>query len=290
MLTKRASLSSNHRMHPRTNHGVTRLVFPMMRMFRGLVIYLALLLLALSSSIAAAQPLHHAQSPERLKAAFTNLKSTPNSRTAQHHYLTAFPHSFTRFQAYFGAGGALADGYECDYIFALSTLQSHHVAEVGSLLVGLSKDAKLQGNAPNCLHNVMANYGSHFTKSFAAFLHQLSPQQREQLINFLADVESANYPEYRTIIQNLKGLNESDLAKEFQQAQAERSKQSRRQGNLGDFGNPGYPPSPGHPTASQIGVDFRWCHPSLIPDWRGVQRSIPNWRRVQDIRGWSWFS
>jgi hypothetical protein len=48
------------------------------------------------------------------------------------------------------------------------------------------------------------------------------------LIYFLADIESANYPEYQGIIQNLKGLNESELAKEFQQAQAERSKQSRR--------------------------------------------------------------
>jgi hypothetical protein len=107
-------------------------------------------------------------------------------------------------------------------------LQGHHVAEVGSLLVQLSKDAEYQGNAPSCLHNVMANYGSRYTKRFAILLHQLSPQERGQLINFLADVESANYPEYRAIIQNLKGLNESDLAKEFQQAQAERTKQSRR--------------------------------------------------------------
>ena len=197
-------------------------------MFRGLAIYLALLLLAPSSSLATAQPLHRAQSPEKLQAAFNSLKANPNGRTAQHHYLKAFPHSFKRFQAYFGAGGALADGNECDYIFALSALQSHHVAEVGSLLVQLSKDAEHQGNAPSCLHNVMANYGSHFTKSFAAFLHQLSSQEREQLINFLADVESAHYPEYQAIIQNLKGLNEPELAKEFQQAQAERSKQSHR--------------------------------------------------------------
>jgi hypothetical protein len=198
----------------------------MKRMSRGFVISLALLLLAVSSPVAAAQPLHHAQSPERLKAAFTSLKAVPNSRTAQHHYLKAFPHSYKRFQAYFGAGGALADGNECDYIFALSALQGHHVAEVGSLLVQLSKDAEYLGNAPSCLHNVMANYGSRFTKSFAVYLHQLAPQKRGQLINFLADVESANYPEYQAIIQNLKGLKETDLAKEFQQAQAERSKQS----------------------------------------------------------------
>lgn len=195
---------------------------------RGAAAAIVFFLSTVSTAIAGAQPLHHAASPERLKAAFTSLKATPNSRSAQHHYLQAFPRTYKRFQAYFGTGGALADGNECDYIFALSALQSHHVAEVGSLLVQLSKDAEVQGNAPSCLHNVMANYGSHFTKSFAAFLHQLSSQERGQLINFLADVESANYPEYQAIIQNLKGLNEPELVKEFQQAQAERSKQSHR--------------------------------------------------------------
>jgi hypothetical protein len=213
-------------MHSRTDVDLKKPVFRMRRIFlRGVLVNLALFLLALSI---AAQPFLHAQSAERLKVAFTSLKETPNSRSAQHRYLKAFPRTYNKFQSYFGTGGTLADGYECDYIFALSTLQSHHVAEVGYLLVQLSKDAEYQRNAPSCLQNVMANYGSHFTKSFAAFLHQLSPQERGQLINFLADVESAHYPEYQAIIQNLKSLKESDLAKEFQQAQAERSKQTRR--------------------------------------------------------------
>ena len=199
----------------------------MRRMFpRGVVSTITLFLLAASMAAAGAQPLRHAASPEKLKNAFTSLKASPNSRLAQHRYLKSFPQSYEKFQAYFGTGGALADGYECDYIFALSSLQSHHVAEVGSLLVRLSKDAQYQANAPSCLQNVMANYGSRFTKSFARFLHQLAPRERGQLITFLADVEASNYPEYHGIIQNLKGLNESELAKEFQQAQMERSRQS----------------------------------------------------------------
>jgi hypothetical protein len=190
--------------------------------------YLILLLSTPSWSIAAPQPLHRAQTPERLKAAFTSLKAAPNSRATQHRYLKAFPRTYKEFQAYFGTGGALADGYECDYIFALSTLQSHHVAEVGSLLVQLSKDAEYQPSAPSCLQNVMAKYGNGYTKRFAGFLHQLSPQERGQLVAFLAEADLANGPEYQGIIQNLKDLQETELAKEFQQAQAERSKQSRR--------------------------------------------------------------
>jgi len=181
-----------------------------------------------SLSIATAQPLHHAQTPEKLKAAFTSLKATPNSQAAQHHFLKAFPRTYKKFQAYFGTGGALADGYECDYIFALSALQGHHVAEVGSLLVQLSKDAEYQPSAPSCLQNVMAKYGSSHTKRFAGFLKRLSPQERAQLVTFLAADDLANGPEYQGIVQNLKDLQEPELAKEFQQAQAERSKQSRR--------------------------------------------------------------
>jgi hypothetical protein len=199
----------------------------MKRMFPPLVLaIISLFLLSTSSAIAGAQPLRHAASAERLKVAFTSLKAAPTSRTAQHRYLKAFPQSYEKFQAYFGTGGALADGYECDYIFALSTLQSHHVAEVGSTLVQLSKDAEYQANAPSCLQNVMANYGSRFTKTFARLLHQLAPKERGQLIAFLADVEATNNPEYKGIIQNLKGLQETDLAKEFQQAQIGRSRQS----------------------------------------------------------------
>jgi hypothetical protein len=215
-------------MHPRTDDGVTRLSTPTKRGFRGLAMYLVLLLSMPSWSVAAPQPLHRAQTPERLKAAFTSLKAAPNSRAMQHRYLKAFPRTYKEFQAYFGTGGALADGYECDYIFALSTLQSHHVAEVGSLLVQLSKDAEYQPNAPSCLQNVMAKYGNGHTKRFAGLLHQLSPQERGQLVSFLAAAELANGPEYQGIIQNLKDLQETELAKEFQQAQAERSKQSHR--------------------------------------------------------------
>jgi hypothetical protein len=46
------------------------------------------------------------------------------------------------------------------------------------------------------------------------------------LVAFLADAGLANGPEYQGILQNLRDLQETDLAKEFQQAQAERSRQS----------------------------------------------------------------
>ena len=166
---------------------------------------------------------------EELKSAFTHLKANPSDRAAQMRYLKAFPQDYRGFMAMFGAGGSLADGYQCDYIFALSALQSHHSSQIGRLLVQLSKDAEYQSDAPSCLQYVLTGYGSRYTKAFAGFLHELAPKERDQLITFLADIDTkvSSNLEYRRIIWNLKQLNEAELAKKFQQAQTDRARQLR---------------------------------------------------------------
>jgi len=189
-------------------------------------ITLTLLLLVITSAGLAGVPKHRARSAgEALKAAFASLKAKPADRAAQTRYLKAFPHDYRGFLALFGAGGYLADGYQCDYIFALTTLQAHHSTEVGRLLVQLSKDAEYQADAPSCLQHVLAGYGSRYTKSFAGFLKELSAKERDQLITFLADSDADPVPEYQRIIRNLKQLNEAELAKKFQQAQIDRARQ-----------------------------------------------------------------
>lgn len=154
----------------------------------------------------------------KLKAAFARLKANPNDPGAQNRYIKAFPHDYRGFLALFGAGGPLADGYQCDYIFALSPLQRGHATEVGRLLVQLSKDAEYQADAPSCLQHVTAIYASHYTKSFAGFLHALSEKERNQVITFLADADVVSDREYQRTIRNLKQLNEAQLAKAFQEA------------------------------------------------------------------------
>jgi hypothetical protein len=191
-------------------------------------ITLTLLLLVINLAGLAGPPRPRPRSPgEELKSAFTHLKANPNDRAAQKRYLKAFPQDYRGFMAMFGAGGSLADGYQCDYIFALSALQSHHSSQVGRLLVQLSKDAEYQADAPSCLQHVLANYGSRYTKSFAAYLHELAPKERDQLITFLADIDTkvTSNLDYRRIIRNLKQLNEDELAKKFQQAQIDRARQ-----------------------------------------------------------------
>lgn len=197
------------------------------RMFQRAITITFLLLVINSAAMGTARNFRAGSPGEELKAAFTHLKTNPNDRAAQKRYLKAFPQDYRGFMALFGAGGSLADGYQCDYIFALSALQAHHSDQVGRLLVQLSKDAEYQADAPSCLQHVLTNYGSRYTKAFAGFLHELSPKERDQLITFLADIDTkvSSNLDYRRIIRNLKQLNEPELAKKFQQAQIDRARQ-----------------------------------------------------------------
>jgi hypothetical protein len=197
------------------------------KLFQRAITITFLLLVINSAAMGAAPKSRPGSSVEELKSAFTHLKANPNDRAAQKRYLKAFPQDFRAFMALFGSGGTLADGYQCDYIFALSALQAHHAAQVGRLLVQLSKDAQYRADAPSCLQHVLANYGSRYTKSFAVFLHGLSPRERDQLITFLADIDTkvTSNLDYQHIIRNLKQLNEPELAKKFQQAQIDRARQ-----------------------------------------------------------------
>ena len=197
------------------------------RMFQRAITTTFLLLVINSAAMGAARNFRAGSPGEELKAAFTQLKANPNDRGAQKRYLKAFPQDYRGFMALFGSGGSLADGYQCDYIFALSALQDHHSDQVGRLLVQLSKDAEYQSDAPSCLQHVLASYGSRYTKAFAGFLHELSPKERDQLITFLADIDTkvTSNLDYRRIIRNLKQLNEPELVKKFQQAQTDRARQ-----------------------------------------------------------------
>lgn len=193
-------------------------------------ITVTLLLLVINLAGLAGSPGPRARTAaEELKSAFTHLKANPSDRAAQKRYLKAFPQDYRGFMALFGAGGSLADGYQCDYIFALSALQSHHSSQVGRMLVQLSKDAEYQSDAPSCLQYVVTGYGSRYTKAFAGYLHELAPKERDQLITFLADIDTkvSSDLDYRRIIRNLKQLDEAELAKKFQQAQIDRARQLR---------------------------------------------------------------
>src|SRR5262245_6644959 len=97
---------------------------------------------------------------------------------------------------------------------------------LGKLLVGLSKDAHYEADAPSYLQHVTAAYAGQNTKTFAQLLKELPLQKQTQLITFLADVENFHgYTDYVDIIEHLKGLGEANLASQFAEAKNKREKQ-----------------------------------------------------------------
>ncbi len=86
-----------------------------------------------------------------------------------------------------------------DFIRILPELAKNHDAEVGNLLVRLSKDAHWEGDAPSYLQLATATYAGQHTKTFVSVIDQLSPSEQGNLITFLADVQNHSaYGEYQT--------------------------------------------------------------------------------------------
>jgi hypothetical protein len=68
--------------------------------------------------------------------------------------LRAFPHDYKTFLDLFDLDHELYDGH--DYIDVLPLLAKNHDTQVGTLLVGLSKDAHKEADAPTYLQLAMS--------------------------------------------------------------------------------------------------------------------------------------
>ena len=193
----------------------------MKRARRSLLLFL---LLAVLSQISPAQETHLSHRARKLKERWAELQAKPTDPSTQQRYLIVFPHDYKSFLELFEFNRELYDGHK--YIDVLPGLATSHGKEVGKLLVGLSKDAHYDADAPSYLQHATATYGSQHTQMFADLLKSLTPEKQEHLIAFLADVENpAAYPEYQNIIDHLKVLRDNDIARKFEIAREKRSGQ-----------------------------------------------------------------
>ena len=183
----------------------------------------AFFLLGLLSLSVCAQEKQLSPRAQELTRALAALHSKPDDPMTQEHYLQTFPHDYKTFLDLFDLDHELYDGH--DFIDVLPSLAKNHDAQVGTLLIGLSKDAHREADAPTYLQLAAAAYGSQHTKSFAKLLKQLPTEKENHLITFLADVENHHgYAEYQGIIDHLKGLEEQDLANKFEEARKKKEK------------------------------------------------------------------
>lgn len=169
------------------------------------------------------QPAKPSALAQNLKVALAELQKHPEDPAVQARYLKVFPKDFKTFLALFGPGHELYDGHE--YILILPGLAEHHEVELGKLLVGLSRDAEYDADAPSYLQHVTTGYAASHTKVFLKLVRALPPKKRDTLITFLADVEAlAGDPAYQSIVDHLRELGDHSLAKEFEAARAERAR------------------------------------------------------------------
>ena len=160
----------------------------------------------------------------KLTAALAELRKSPDDRTAQMRYLEAFPKTYKEYLEFFDFGQPLYDGNE--YVDVILPLAANYERSVGNILVNLSQDAYYDADAPAYLQHATSGYAAQYTKTFVSLLKRLSSAKKANLITFLADVENhRGYPEYQLIIDHLKILGETALAREFEIARAKREKQ-----------------------------------------------------------------
>jgi hypothetical protein len=193
---------------------------------KSAIITVILLLLG-SSILAKGQTKRLSPEARRLTNALAELQKRPNDPEVQRQYLNVFPHDYKSFLALFDLDRELYDGQ--NFILVLPSLVKDHEDDEGRLLVGLSKDAHKEADAPTYLQYVTAIYGSQHTKTFATLLEQLPSAEQANLVTFLADVENhAAYTGYQGIIDHLKALGQGHLAKEFELARETRRRRRAR--------------------------------------------------------------
>ena len=183
------------------------------------------LLVAILSQSAAAQGKGLSRRGRALKETWEELQRKPNDFATQRRYLAAFPHDYKTFFELFSPYKEL-DEEAHEFIRILPSLARVHEKEVGELLVRLSGDAHYEADATGDLQNATSTYGSQHIQTFVKELKNLPSGKQAQLIDFLADFENpGGFPEYRSIVDQLKRLGENAVAQKFEVAREKRARQ-----------------------------------------------------------------
>jgi hypothetical protein len=189
--------------------------------------FLILLLLCCLACPASAKEVTLSDRAQKIRAKFIELRNNPDNTNLWEEYLKMLPRSKTDFKRIFDPDD-FSELYNNshEYIFIFNGAPQVKRKEVFELVVSITKEG-----SPGCcdawsaLHSVAVTYALQDTRSFASLLKSLKTQEMKNIVKFLADVENHRvFKDYQTIIDNLKKLNEQELAKKFERARALRMK------------------------------------------------------------------
>lgn len=150
------------------------------------------------------------------------IEPSPSSEIEQR-YLDAFPATFVKFRSMFDSDELYRT--HIDHLELLEKLFEKYPEKVIAIWLGVATNGVWDADAIGILQDQLAKYGAKDTNGFAKALLGRSSQQRSSIIRFLADVENHHaYPEYQTIMVNLKALGYGGLYDLFASAKTERMK------------------------------------------------------------------
>ena len=165
---------------------------------------------------------------KKIKKAYEDFMSNPESKDLQLEYIKIFPENAELFKKVFHPEKFdQLYKYSHDYIINFTELSADYPILVGekliTLCIGLKKwDADATGHIQ---HSTMEYANLNYT-SFIRLIKELSNQDLETLITFLADVENHSaYTEYKKLMEKLKSNNETELFELFKSTKETRMSQ-----------------------------------------------------------------
>ena len=184
-----------------------------------------ILTLLTSSSIRCEDSKKLSQESAELVQLFGQMKSNPMDSTLRFAFLNAFPKDKDEFIRIFhpeDLGELYDSSYE--YVLKIGDIMKWHKERVGPLLISITRDG-----APGCcdawswLHGVTTEFALQHTSLFMSLLDQITEEESELVIEFIADKENHYYFEkYQLIIDKLKEMDEILMAKRFDDARIRR--------------------------------------------------------------------
>jgi len=181
----------------------------------------------LLAQIASSQTQELNYSSMKVVGAYQRLAISRNDSILQLNYIEAFPQNWKEFLSVFQPRD-LSQLYPkyMKYIELLDSIRSKHPVAIGNLLINLATKAKWEADATGKIQHMLASYSASHTIMFAELLNAKTQSEMENVVTFIADVESyASYSEYQEIIDSLKTIKEINLSEQFEKARQLRMKE-----------------------------------------------------------------
>lgn len=157
---------------------------------------------------------------QKLKIAFDKLLTNDKSLEFQKNFLDAFPSDSKSFLSIFQSKNfdQLDSDYE-KYLLTFEKCSNNFPNETIDKSVDIGKSLIWDADAVGLIQNISIKLANKYLRIFISKFRLLTDKEQNGLIAFFADVENFDsYPEYQELINNLKMIDEKNMAQKFEKA------------------------------------------------------------------------